>query len=210
MAELTPREAAAILLAVGFKPKEAVTMLAISRAEHGGGPIDTEAISPTNDFGWLQIHSAFDAGPPGWRDPKTNARLARAKYDVQGFDAWCTYYPTGCGGHAKGNPTHTRHVTYLRESIEPVMAVAKLPQHEADEIVKDVNEQLTGDPRGQMPDPLGGIRDVVDRLRGLIDFIGALFKGETWVRVLEVIGGLAALAGAVAIAVGPTVAEAAL
>lgn len=55
---------------------------AICQAESGGDP---GAISPTNDYGLMQLHdlAVFD--------PAQNIALAYVKYQTQGWGAWTTY-----------------------------------------------------------------------------------------------------------------------
>ena len=175
MATITPEQGAQILMDVGFSASQAVVMLAIAHAENGGGELKTDSISATNDFGWLNIHSAFSAGPPGWRNPKTNAAMARAKFLTQGYNAWCTYYPTGCNGHARNNPAHLRHTTYLSQSQATVSKVKNSPIV----IPDDAWDRGWGNPAQDLPDPVGDVKDL----------LAALTKGETWLRISEVIAG---------------------
>lgn len=70
---------------------DVVTMVAISGAESG---YDTEAVSPTHDFGLLQInHDAWGElfGQFDWRDPYANAEMGHHVWQQQGLTAWVTY-----------------------------------------------------------------------------------------------------------------------
>ncbi|GEM_PF-3428448 len=55
---------------------------AICQAESGGNP---SAISPTNDYGLMQLHNLAVF------DPAQNIAMAYIKYQVQGWRAWTTY-----------------------------------------------------------------------------------------------------------------------
>ncbi|HEU4966651.1 MAG TPA: transglycosylase SLT domain-containing protein [Candidatus Saccharimonadales bacterium] len=55
---------------------------AICQAESGGNP---SAISPTNDYGLMQLHNLAIF------DPAQNIAIAYVKYQTQGWGAWTTY-----------------------------------------------------------------------------------------------------------------------
>ena len=55
---------------------------AICQAESGGNP---SAISPTNDYGLMQLHNLAIF------DPAQNIAMAYVKYEAQGWGAWTTY-----------------------------------------------------------------------------------------------------------------------
>lgn len=201
MAILSWDDAAEILLDVGFKPAEAVVMLAIGTAESGR---DTDAKSPTNDFGWLQIHSALSAGPPGWRNPAVNAGYAKTKHNTQGFNAWCTYYPTGCGGAAGKKPKSASHLPHLSRALQSVTRFAFIAAD--DPLIKREQAKAKDVPQ---KDETGGVPGagprqgefpslpVIAQLESLVRFFDVLTEGETWIRILLFLGGLAAIAAGI-------------
>lgn len=94
----------------GFSGDNAVIATALSIAENAGG--DPRAKSGVNDnktFDWglWQINSNWFAkfgGQEALADPLTNARAAFEIFKIQGFNAWCTYWPTGCGSANANKP----------------------------------------------------------------------------------------------------------
>lgn len=67
-------------------------MAAIAMAESGG---NSQAVSPTNDYGLWQINSTnfnvVPGGQSGVFNPENNAKAAVAIYHSQGLNAWSTY-----------------------------------------------------------------------------------------------------------------------
>lgn len=64
------------------------TMMAIMHAESGCNP---NAISPTNDYGLMQIHDGLALYGQQIFDPAFNISIAYQKYTSQGLHAWSTY-----------------------------------------------------------------------------------------------------------------------
>jgi hypothetical protein len=62
--------------------------MAICMAESGGNP---DAVSPTNDYGLMQIHDGLDIYGTQIYDPSFNISIAYQKYVDQGWHAWTTY-----------------------------------------------------------------------------------------------------------------------
>lgn len=99
-----------LALQAGFTGQQAVTATAISIAENGSGNPSLPSGKNDNgtfDLGLWQINSSWFnqfGGQQALTDPLTNAKAAFAVFKLQGFNAWCTFYPTGCGGANAGNP----------------------------------------------------------------------------------------------------------
>jgi hypothetical protein len=99
-----------LALRAGFQGSDAVTATAISIAENPAG--DPAVMSGRNkngtyDLGLWQINSAWWAqfgGQQALTDGLINARAAYQVFLQQGFNAWCTYWPTGCGGYNANDP----------------------------------------------------------------------------------------------------------
>lgn len=93
-----------LLLQAGFPATSIGTLLAISQAESNG---QSGAISPTNDYGWLQVNASHVGEPgcpstaQGLLDPTANAACALHVYDTQGLTAWTTY-TSGAAGAFSG------------------------------------------------------------------------------------------------------------
>lgn len=65
------------------------TALAIMQAESGGNP---NAVSPTNDYGLMQIHDGLQTYGPQIFDPAFNIAIAyNVKYRSRGFRPWSVY-----------------------------------------------------------------------------------------------------------------------
>jgi soluble lytic murein transglycosylase-like protein len=64
------------------------TMMAIMQAESSCNPY---AVSPTNDYGLMQIHNGLALYGSQIYDPAFNIGIAYQKYEIQGLDAWSTY-----------------------------------------------------------------------------------------------------------------------
>lgn len=101
------------VLAVGDHEWDPVIMTAIAGAESG---YDTEAVSPTNDWGLFQINRdvwgwLFDQYD--WADPIGNTTMALIVWRSQGYNAWVAYW-TG------------RYLDFFNEAIT---AVRQLEEH---------------------------------------------------------------------------------
>lgn len=84
-------QAVANALAAAGSDWDVGLMTAISGAESGW---DTTAISPTHDYGIMQIN--INAWPElfqqyTWDDPGDNAKMAYHVWKIQGYRAWTTY-----------------------------------------------------------------------------------------------------------------------
>lgn len=78
----------------GFSPAQAVIASAIALAESGGNPLATHKNNNgSTDYGLWQINSIHTSvlHMGDWRNPVTNAKMARAVYSSQGWKAWTTY-----------------------------------------------------------------------------------------------------------------------
>lgn len=111
VAFVTDKERYQLALKAGFTGSDAVTATALSIAENGSG--DPTLASGVNrngtiDLGLWQINSAWwpqFGGRDALTDPLVNAKAAFQVFVQQGFNAWCTFWPTGCGGANASNPT---------------------------------------------------------------------------------------------------------
>lgn len=99
-----------LALQAGFTGQNAVTATAISIAENGSGNPSLPSGRNKNgtfDLGLWQINSSWFnqfGGEQALTDPLNNARAAFAVFQKQGFNAWCTFWPTGCGGANANDP----------------------------------------------------------------------------------------------------------
>jgi murein DD-endopeptidase MepM/ murein hydrolase activator NlpD len=80
----------------GFKGNDLVIAVAVSKAEDGNS--DPARVSPTNnngttDYGLWQINSVHKDlfNKYNWKDPLSNAQMAKAVWDSQGWKGWSTY-----------------------------------------------------------------------------------------------------------------------
>lgn len=103
MARLSPNEIARTWLANGGARSVVVIATAVSVAESGG---DTDAISPSNDYGLWQINTvnfrALGVNTVTVRDRDVNARCAiRLSGNGTNWKDWCTCWeqPRGNCGH---------------------------------------------------------------------------------------------------------------
>lgn len=92
MATVSDIELANLARAAGFKGAEIAAMVAIAIAESKG---NSDAFNPndtggTKSYGLWQINSVHSdlLATGNWRDPATNARMAYAVYQKQGYKAW--------------------------------------------------------------------------------------------------------------------------
>jgi Lysozyme like domain len=101
-----------LALQAGFTGQNAVTATAISIAENGSGNPSLPSAQNKNgtfDLGLWQINSDWFSqfgGQQALTNPLTNAQAAFAIFSQHGgFNNWCTFWPTGCGGANANNPT---------------------------------------------------------------------------------------------------------
>lgn len=110
-------EVAALALAAGFRGEDAATAVAIAKAESGfnagvygdaayGGSIGLWQIN-------LPANPQYDAN--ALRDAATNARAAFALYRARGFNPWCTYKSSACGG--AGNNAYAQYLDEARAAV---------------------------------------------------------------------------------------------
>lgn len=117
-----------LALQAGFSGQNAVTATAISIAENGSGNPSLPSGKNDNgtfDLGLWQINSSWFnqfGGQQALTDPLTNAKAAFSVFQLQGFNAWCTFYPTGCGGANAGNPAVARNWQAALQRAEAVVA----------------------------------------------------------------------------------------
>lgn len=91
MTVLSDKEIAAVGRSAGFTGNDLVTFVAVALAESRG---DTDAVSPTGDYGLMQINRAANGDViknGDWRNPFDNARMAMVIKKRQGWKAWTTY-----------------------------------------------------------------------------------------------------------------------
>jgi hypothetical protein len=187
----------ALAQGAGFSSAQARIMAAIALGESGGNPAavgDEHLVSSTwgPSIGLWQVRSLNAQRGTGQErdgsrlaDPSFNARSARTIYTQQGYRAW-TVYNTGAYG---------KHLADVDKS---------LAGGSKDDDGFGIEDVLW--PGGLIPgvkDPLDGLGgQVVDAGKGALgglDAIGAfaasLGQRGTWVRVLQVVGGSAMVAG---------------
>jgi soluble lytic murein transglycosylase-like protein len=88
------------LVAVYFEPADRARVLCLMGYESGGNP---NALSPTQDYGLMQIHApiwapTFGVSYSDLFDPRLNLMLARRILDRQGWTAWSPYKRGLCRG----------------------------------------------------------------------------------------------------------------
>lgn len=115
-------DVARLALDAGFRGEDAATAVAIAKAESNfnAGVYGDAAVG--GSIGLWQIHlpsnPQYDAN--SLRDPQTNARAAFGLYRQRGFNPWCTYKSSACGGY--GNNAYAQ---YLSEAQAAVARVAR-------------------------------------------------------------------------------------
>lgn len=85
---------AAVAFAAGFRGQDVTIAVAVALAESGGNPYAINVnVNHSVDHGLWQINDVNgDALAIGdWRDPATNARMARIVWNRQGWHGWATY-----------------------------------------------------------------------------------------------------------------------
>lgn len=120
--KLSYDDVARLALGAGFRANDdsAATAVAIAKAESGfnSGIYGDAAVG--GSVGLWQIHlpsnPQYDAN--SLRDPQTNARAAYSLYRQRGFNPWCTYKPSACGG--AGNNAYAQHLNEARAAVARV------------------------------------------------------------------------------------------
>lgn len=121
MTILSPPQIAGYAKAAGFTGSQIVIMTAIAMAESGGNSTITSRANRngTRDHGLWQINDGANADIMAqygdWRDPLNNAKMARAIYKRQGYQAWSVfnsgsyskYLSTASKGAGKAIPPST-------------------------------------------------------------------------------------------------------
>jgi hypothetical protein len=112
-----PEQTAAWVIRVGDYDWDPVVMVAIAGAESGW---NTDAISPTNDYGLFQINRtvwAFLFDLYNWRDGLENTVMAYYVWRRQGYSAW-TVYNTG---------PYLRFIDIARRAVDSVKGPVQFP-----------------------------------------------------------------------------------
>lgn len=97
MPTLTPAQIAGYAKAAGFAGTQVVIMTAIALGESGGRTDITHKNNDAHgstDYGLWQINDYWNADilrSGDWRNPADNARMARAVFEKQGYQAWSVY-----------------------------------------------------------------------------------------------------------------------
>lgn len=196
---LSRAQAVQVYYNAGFRGNDLVTIVAIAGRESGYRPdahrTDNPGSNPpTGDFGLTQINYIHDT--PAMRaaagyssindlfDPNVNARVAYQLFKANhGFSSWAAGPKGYTGG---GDPLYGTDVPAAVQAVMDFL-LAK------------------GDstPLGQMP-PMSGIPGVgpiisapgkaigavKDSINSVTDFLKLLADSATWIRVLQVVGGL--------------------
>lgn len=119
---IPPEKAAQILYDAGFRGNDHVTILAIAMAESG---LKSDAVSATNDYGLLQVnHTWIGKTVNGVHiksketlfDPVVNARVGYGIFKSGGFNQWCTWKSTACGGN--GNNSYENYLGEAQTAIK--------------------------------------------------------------------------------------------
>jgi hypothetical protein len=161
----------------GFRSKDLPTAVAVAMAE---SRLNTDAIGDGgNSFGLWQIHKPSHpelfAGNANWRDPATNARMAKAVHDKQGWSAW-TMYKNGV------------YLLFISgASIQNAVRVA--------ETEGGTSAAISG-VTGTVENVTGSVGDINETLKTVVRFFST---GENWARLgMIVLGGvLMIVAGAI-------------
>lgn len=182
--KMTEEQAAGVLRYVGFPRSAAVIMLAIGIAESGlvaniiGGPNSDGSY----DYGWLQHNSKLPTGPPFWYKPVVNAEMAKVKWAARGYNPWCTYERSACGGN--GNGAYRAHLGTAKVAVDKAWAYDKETMERS---IKLLNEMIGRDEdaaRDVIKDEfLGGGTSLGDVWAAITKFIATLLDWQTWLRI---------------------------
>lgn len=112
-------DVAQLALNAGFRADDdsAATAVAIAKAESGFNAAVYGDAAYGGSIGLWQIN--LPANPQynedSLRDPATNAHAAYALYRARGFNPWCTYKPSACGG--AGNNAYAQYLSEARAAV---------------------------------------------------------------------------------------------
>jgi hypothetical protein len=180
MPTLSYDQVADLAIKAGFSPRlgtghyqklsEATIAVAIARAESGFRSEARNASSGAT--GLWQIH-------PGGRkylDPVVNAKAARRKYATQGWNAWSVWKSGQAFQYFGDAEKAVSRISGVKPSLDPGYAV---PLGWSPKDLLDWAGNAAGDVAGLITAP--------------IDFLRLLAKGQTWMRVGMVLGGIVLL-----------------
>jgi hypothetical protein len=174
----------------GFTSAQALAAVQIAYHESGFSAGATNRNNNGSvDYGLWQINSVHgfpELKTQQWRDPTTNARLAKKVYDKQGWNAWSVYKS---GKHQSSNL-----VNALAERSVRVAASERggSDQHYTTPWDKTI---------GAVGDVAEGVTSVAETPVRVLRF---LMRPDTWVRISQIIGGGALIIGGVVIAASQT------
>lgn len=190
---LTLGQLARVALAGGFSPLAVPLAVAVAMAESGGkvSAVGGPNSNGTYDYGLWQINSVHGLDSRRLTtEPFYNASAAHKIYkDARSsFRPWATF----TGG--KVNPNVVKDVQALGGKYPTVVSAGPAT---AAPINDPIGNAVT-DAGGAVADVVPGLSEVADLARGVGGLVGALTDGRTWVRVVQVVGGVGmVVAGAV-------------
>lgn len=120
-------DVARLALSAGFRADDdsAATAVAIAKAESGFNAGVYGDAAKGGSIGLWQINlpsnPQYDANE--LRDPSTNARAAFALYRTRGFNPWCTYKSSACGGY--GNNAYAHYLNEARAAVARLAGVSR-------------------------------------------------------------------------------------
>jgi len=174
----------------GFTPAQALTAVQIAYHESGFSAGATNRNSNGSvDYGLWQINSVHgfpELKTQQWRDPATNARLAKKVYDKQGWNAWSVY--------KNGKYKSSNLVNSLAEKAIRVAASERGVSEQGDTTPWDRAVGAVGE-------AAEGVTSVAETPIRALTF---LMRPDTWVRISQIIGGGALIIGGVIIAASQT------
>jgi hypothetical protein len=121
-------DVARLALEAGFRADDdsAATAVAIAKAESGfnAGVYGDAAYGGSIGLWQINLPANPQYNENSLRDPATNAQAAYALYRTRGFNPWCTYKPSACGG--AGNNAYARYLDEARAAVARVAGVGPL------------------------------------------------------------------------------------
>lgn len=189
--------------AAGFPDSQLVTAVAVAYAESS---FNATAVNRSNsngsvDYGLWQINSVHgypEITSGAWRDPKTNAQMAKRVWDKQGWAAWSVYRPSDTVGYARYLAARPAAVAFVASAVGPGAAAAG---------AVDTPSAVVGGVGADVSEGLGLVAEIAKEPLAVLRWFQ---NPRTWERIAYIGGGLVLTTAGVWILISSTLAKPAL
>ena len=175
--------------AAGFPDHELVTAVAIAYAESSFNEnASVREPDGSYSYGLWQINSVhgfaeLTAASGAWRNPATNAQLAKRVWDGSGWGAWSVYKPSGGAGYARFLAARPAAVGFVAAAVGPAAAAAG---------AGGTGLELFEGAADDVADAASLAAEIAKEPLAILRW---LTRPDTWVRIAYVIGGGALVIG---------------